>query len=245
MWLNYSQWVRRPKIKFGFIKGTDPPASCTTGRESPWARSSGPGRVTAETCTEAMSKKKAGKREDWEDLDVNADSRLPASHGIIFMINSLVLAAASVCKFWKLLRRSGQRVFWLLFVPHRPFLHNIRFDSWGECNMVRRSQCNLSYHPDTGPSKPLKEPPESVIVKNADLMQSPILTIFMDLKQIDCFPRSGIGEYSSAQKQGFFGWKIQAPPSGLFGSVELRCGGTVCIYSALAWILKCSPRFWS
>jgi hypothetical protein len=55
-----------------------------------------------ETCAEAMSKKKSGKREDWEDLDVNADSRLPASHGIIFMINSLVLAAASVCKFFAL-----------------------------------------------------------------------------------------------------------------------------------------------
>mmetsp|Transcript_57694 Transcript_57694/g.151828 ORF Transcript_57694/g.151828 Transcript_57694/m.151828 type:complete len:186 (+) Transcript_57694:52-609(+) len=47
----------------------------------------------------AAAAKRKGKREDWEDLDVNADSRLPATHGFIFIVNSLLLAFAPVYLF--------------------------------------------------------------------------------------------------------------------------------------------------
>jgi len=39
------------------------------------------------------------RKEDWESLDVNADNRLPASHRLLFLLNSLLLSAAPVYLF--------------------------------------------------------------------------------------------------------------------------------------------------
>merc|ERR1711966_67016 len=39
------------------------------------------------------------RKEDWESLDVNADNRLPASHRLVFLLNSLLLSAAPVYLF--------------------------------------------------------------------------------------------------------------------------------------------------
>merc|ERR1712010_300594 len=42
---------------------------------------------------------RARRKEDWESLDVNADNRLPASHRLVFLLNSLLLSAAPVYLF--------------------------------------------------------------------------------------------------------------------------------------------------
>lgn len=41
---------------------------------------------------------KGGRKEDWETLDVGADSRLPPAHRFVFLLNSILLAGAPVCK---------------------------------------------------------------------------------------------------------------------------------------------------
>ena len=122
----------------------------------------------------AATKKKAGKREDWEDLDVNADSRLPASHGIIFMINSLLLAAASVCKL-----TFSPLLFKLTPTIHcrRYFLHNIWPDSGGERSVVWSSQCNCRDHSHTRIAKSLKGTSKSVNAAGVDYVFSQLMVV--------------------------------------------------------------------
>ncbi|KAJ1478715.1 translocon-associated, gamma subunit [Baffinella frigidus] len=43
--------------------------------------------------------KKGGKREDWEDVDTSADSRLPVAHIILFVINAVALSAVPIYLF--------------------------------------------------------------------------------------------------------------------------------------------------